>query len=330
MENIYDRLSKADSIAIGYYPSIIHDLGLDHPFVKGQDVLIKECWHFSTDGNAVSEIFKDEEDFRAGMNRVFVVWKKYNPVILAFVLMDTHVHFVLYGDYDCCIGFMHEYVRRTSIYMNRKYGETKKFSNLPINYQTIDNDFYLKVVICYVVKNATVGGLPFLASDYPWSSGPLYFRRSAGWATARWKKEDNYSSACGVCEQRDLLKCRETFEKEILVADGIVFPGEYVAYSLVERVYRTVKSFNYFMCMSKESEVEARGGTISHLSIPMQEMRMHRIEVSRELFGEENLKKLDTARRLRLAKALKARYNSSTKQIVRLCGLCLDEVKGMI
>ena len=32
---------------------IILDLGLNAPFVKGQNTPIKNCWHFSTDGKAV-------------------------------------------------------------------------------------------------------------------------------------------------------------------------------------------------------------------------------------------------------------------------------------
>ena len=75
---------------------IVSDLGLDRPFVKGQDIPIKNCWHFSTDGNAVDFMFYDEEDFINGMNRIFVLLLKYDIVILAFILMDP---FSLDGSY---------------------------------------------------------------------------------------------------------------------------------------------------------------------------------------------------------------------------------------
>ena len=42
--------------------------------------------------------------------------------------------------------------------------------------------------------------------------------------------------------------------------DGLVFPGEYVAYEVVERLFKTCKSFNYFFCKTKEEDVDARGG----------------------------------------------------------------------
>jgi hypothetical protein len=110
----------------------------------------------------------------------------------------------------------------------------------------------------------------------------------------------------------------------------VVFPGDYVAYEVVEKLFRTNKGFNFFMCFSKEDEVESRGGTISHLSIPIQEMRQHKNEVCMELFGTNRITGLTTNQRLKLARTLKARYNSSLKQIIRLSGLVYDQVRDML
>ena len=110
----------------------------------------------------------------------------------------------------------------------------------------------------------------------------------------------------------------------------LVFPGEYVAFEVVERVFKTCKSFNYFLCITREEDVDARGGSISLLSIPMQEMRQHKKEVCEELFGTKIVKRLSTDQRLRLARTLRSRYNSSIKQIARLSGLVYDEVKDLL
>ena len=42
-----------------------------------------------------------------------------------------------------------------------------------------------------------------------------------------------------------------------------------------------------------------------------------------------NVKGLDTRERIRLARTLKTRYDSSVKQITRLTGLVYDEVKDL-
>ena len=306
------------------------DLGLDLPFVKGQIIKVRNCWHFSTDGNAVDVMFYDEEDFIRGMNRVYVVSRKYKIVILAFCLMDTHIHFVLYGSFEACNRFMHDYVRRTSQYISHRHGDRNKLDPVPINHQEIDTDSYLKIVICYVIKNAPVGGIPFMAWDYPWSSGPLYFRRANIWSSPAWLAASQQESAAGLHEKRSLLGSRDVPNQKVRMIGPLVFPGEYVAYGIVEQIYKTCKSFNYFICVTKESDVDARGGAISHLSIPMQEMRQHKNELCKELFGTQSVRKLDTQQRLRLAKVLRSKYNSSLKQIARLCGLVYEESKSFL
>ena len=309
------------------------DLGLNLPFLKGQSIPVKNCWHFSTDGNAVDVIFYDEEDFINGMNRIYITVQGYQVVILAFCLMDTHVHFVLYGVYEECNRFMHDYVKRTSRYISIRHGDKKKLDHVPIDYQVVDTDDYLKTLICYVIKNAPVAGIPFQALDYPWSSGSLYFRAPGIWSSPAWLTQADkmeHTGEWGSHKKRNTLKTRTIPEQDARMIGRLVFPGEYVAYEIVEQIYKTCKSFHYFFCRTKEADVDARGGTISHLSIPMQEMRQHKNEVCQALFGTGNIKKLDTAQRLRLARALKSRYNSSLKQIIRLCGLVYDEVKNLI
>ena len=311
---------------------IVSDLGLDIPFVKGRNISIKNCWHFSTDGNAVDAIFLDEEDFINGMNRIYVLARKHNIVILAFSLMDTHVHFILWGSFDDCNRFMHDYVKATSRYITLTHGDRNKLADVPIHHQVVDTDFYLKTVICYVIKNAPVGGISFNAMDYPWSSGPLYFRRPGYWSAPAWltESEGSKETEMGNYQKRLLLKTQEIIDGNIPVIGRLVFPGEYVAFELVERLFKTCKSFNYFMCISKEDDVESRGGIISHLSIPMQEMRQHKNEVCRELFGVSSTNGLNTGQRLKLAKVLKSRYNSSLKQVARLSGLVYEEVKNLL
>jgi REP element-mobilizing transposase RayT len=313
---------------------IVSDLGLNLAFVKGQDIRIQNCWHFSTDGNAIDMLFYDEQDFIAGMNRIYITVRGYRVIILAFSLMDTHIHFILYGSFDECNRFMHEYIRRTSLHIALRHGENNKLVAVPLHHQHVDTDFYLKTVICYTVKNAPVGGLPFLGQDYPWSSSPLYFRHTGFWSSPRWVEpaENCRDSLSGrnIRQQRNQLHTRKIPDTQVPMMEDLVFPGEYVAYELVERIFKTCKSFTYFLSVTREDDVDARGGQLARLSIPMQEMRQHKNEICMEMFGVKSLKPLSVQQRIRLARALKTRYNSSVKQIVRLCGLVYDEVKNLL
>ena len=320
---------KLDQKLLG---QITSDLGLNTPFIKGKNIPVKNCWHFCTDGNAVDVMFYDDDDFINGMNRICITLKGFRVIALAFSLMDTHIHFILYGAFDECNRFMHEYVKRTSWYIAVKHNDNHKLENVPIRHQAVDNDFYLKTVICYTVKNAPVGGLPYNALDYPWSSGPLYFKPSGRWCSPLWTitaEDSDNARQMGVNRRREVMRTRKYDISDVRMIGQLIFPGEYVAWQIVEQIFKTCKSFNYFLCCTKEEDIDARGGSLSLLSIPMQEMRQHKNDVCQELFGTNSIKGLNVQQRIRLAKTLRTRYNSSIKQIARLTGLVYDEIKDL-
>ena len=90
---------------------IIEDLGLNTRFEKGRDIPVRNCWHFSSDGNAMDLLFGSQEDFRMAMNRIYMARQSTECHILAFCLMNNHVHFILYGELNECKVFMHSYIR---------------------------------------------------------------------------------------------------------------------------------------------------------------------------------------------------------------------------
>lgn len=307
------------------------DLGIDVPYVSGMKVKVRNCWHFTTDGNAVDAIFLNDNDFVSGMNRVFVLASRFQILILAFCLMDTHIHFVLYGEYDECNRFIHEYVKLTWMAIAHDHKDMKKLANVPIHCQSITDDVYLKTAICYVLRNPTVGGLPYNTYDYPWSSAALYFRKTGLWTSPAWTIPDSCErSHKGTRYQREILRTRKTGYENLDMYENMVMPSEYVAHRLVEAVFKTCRSFQYFMGRTREDDFEQRGGYISMLTVPMQEMRQNKIDMCRKMFGVQTVRNLSPAQRLKLAKALKAKYNSSVKQIARLCGLVYDEVRTIL
>lgn len=309
------------------------DLCLNQPFIKGQINSVKRCWHFWTNGNDVDAMFFDETGFRDGMNRVYVISLRYDIIILAFVLMDTHVHFILYGDYQSCSGFIHEYINATSKYISIVNHQTNKLANISIRHQAIQDEMYLKTLICYVIKNPTSGGLPFMSQNYPWSSGSLYFSERSFWSAPSWVEkipDCPLVKDLSILETRKLFHTRNRIETKARIIDGIIFPGDYVAYTIVQMLFRSAKSFHYFLSLNKDSEIESNGGVISELTLPLQELRQHKNELCMELFGKTSLKNLSTSDRIMLAKKLKSKYNSSTKQIARVCGLNYEDAGKII
>ena len=306
------------------------DLAIGLPFVKGQNLPVKNCWHFSTDGTVQDVLFRDEDDFIAAMNRIYLLARKYDILILAFCLMDNHIHFILYGAFDEANKFMHEYVRQTSMFIARKHNLSKNLRNLEIHHQDITDDTYLKTAICYVIKNPPVAGLPWQAHDYPWSSGPLYFRSSQSWASPGWLERKGTLAGMSTLRKEQLFHTRESLPDTLEVIDGLILPTNYIPVDLVERIFRSHRSYLFFLAKSKEEDVESRGGAISRLSLPDNELRQHKKEILQELFGRCSSRELSTTQRLRLGRELRRRYNCSVKQVARMVGLRAEELAGCL
>ena len=302
------------------------DLGLLAPFSRGQDITIRNCWHFSTDGNFSSVLFQDETDFIDGMNRVCIVSMKHKVVILAFVLMDNHLHFILHGDLTECIIFMQDYIRRTSVAFHQRHGVSHIFKGVPVNHQAVTTDRYLKTAICYVFKNPPCAGTRFMGWNYPWGSGGMYFRMDERWSSSKRIQHGsgpgsgpneydeasprsepavaNSTSDMSKNQRKRYFKTNAAIPDGLAMHEGIVLPYEYVAVDIVEELFRSTRSFNYFMCITKEDEIEKKGGYISRLSIPDNELRQCRDELLKERFGK-GIRMLGTDERLLRGKLLK-------------------------
>ena len=182
------------------------------------------------------------------------------------------------------------------MYLRNKYGKDKSLKDLPINYQVIDTQQYLKTAICYVLKNPT---------------------------NALIKKHLSRSDC------RKLLSC-DCISNPLVMMGDLIFPQEYVDVDVVESLFRSHRSYMYYICRSSESDVESRDGYISRFTLPDNELIQYRRELSKNYYGQENIRLLNAEQRFKLCRMLLSKYNCSKKQVVRICGLKFSEVKNML
>lgn len=71
-----------------------------------KDKFEKGYFHICTDGKAIPWMFQDDEDFIKGINRIGICIIKTGIKVVAFVLMDNHPHFVLWGTMPECKKFI--------------------------------------------------------------------------------------------------------------------------------------------------------------------------------------------------------------------------------
>lgn len=322
------------------------DLGLNVRPAQGQSIPIRHCYHGFSDGSRSEVLFPDKDGFAQAINKLAVTVYEYDIILLAYCLMDNHFHFILYGEECTCELFLKEYARRIC----RNSATSAK--DIIISLKPLDNDVYLKTAICYVLRNPVIARLPFQAIHYPYSSGFLLFTGKENiqiWSAPGWRlfltdlpqtdseilngRFGNMPSG-KICrinsltyrEKRQLTGSHILLPGEWWMADGIVFPGHFVNYSLCEKIFGTIRSFHFFMSTCREADFEQSQGALERLSIPDQEMRVHRDEMIHTLFGKFGVRYLSAQQRGLLARKMKYNYGCSPKQIARLVHLDIEQV----
>lgn len=342
-----NRLHRLDAqkqiwimLSLSSQARIIEDLGLEKPFVYGQERKVRNCWHFSTDGDGVDLLFHSENDFKAAMNRIAVASLRFEIAILSFCLMDNHVHFVLWGTFDACDQFVRQFIRLTSHYISVHYSIRSFAEGIQVGYESIESEQYLKDAICYDLRNPTVAGARYSFYDYPWSSGSMLFRTKDRWTSPLWsffldkacpKEVLAYFSVKKVCQmtRREYHEFFHTWNPvpgQWILMDGVVLPDNYMPVSVIEQLFRSHKGFLFFCGRGQEKIIDGQV-TRNQICLPDQELRLKRNQVSLELFGTDKIRALSARQRLELGQELRRRFYPSLKQIARMIRLPYHEVK---
>lgn len=283
----------------------------------------QQYFHICSDGNFASVIFHNPEDFKAAMNRLAILAHKYHIVILAFVLMDNHIHIIARAfSKDDCTLFSHEFKRLTGKYCAHRYGTEGALRRLPVQVLPIEDDDDLKTKICYVLKNPTKARMSMFY-NYPWGTGNLYFRNDDG---ASFPKKCIRVKDLGVNQLRSICQSRQQIPEEWILVDGLILPENYVPIADVEALYKTPRSFMYFLSLNKDDEIEHETSNGDNIRLTDTELRQARNLLSKQLFGTAKLQDLSLPQRLKLARYLRSKYLCSKKQIARIVRLPIDTV----
>lgn len=130
-------------------------------------------YHVTMRGNGRQIIFEDDEDRKSFLDFLRRGKEKYQVGIIAWCLMDNHVH-LLVGDQKGTISkIMQSLASGYAGYFNRKYGQIghvfqDRFASSPI-----ESDVYLLETVQYIHNNPAKAGI-CLAEEYPWSSFSEY------------------------------------------------------------------------------------------------------------------------------------------------------------
>lgn len=288
-------------------------------------------YHICTDGECIPWLFRDDEDFIAGVNRIGICYLASGleglaglkgwagPAVLAYVLMDNHVHFVLYGNMLQCKKFINLYKNLTGRWIRNKYGFSDYLRLLPAQIIRIESEESLLNTLAYLDRNAVVAGYPYLINEYPWGSARYMFRDGRNCPVAG---EYRLISSFSRREQRQLFKSNIHFPDTWHIDNnGMIDPTLFVDIPKVESYFKTATRYSFYLSKKLEGIVNKQLESAHKVFLPDKEMRAIVSQIASRNYGTSSVRDLDINARLSIARQLRYNYAATVKQISRMLHL---------
>lgn len=267
--------------------------------------------------------FRDDEDFKVGMNYVAVEADITGVGVLVFILMSNHVHFVLACTRSEAQVFIDGFKKRYSMYYRRKYGVKELLRENGVRIQEVGFEGEsLERAIAYTMMNCVAANICLGCHQYKWGTGDVFFNPNPSKGVP--------VSSLPVHRQQTLL---HTFHRlpasYILGEDGYVLPSSYVKTRFVESVFRKPSRLNYFLQnsskaklrLSSDDDIPAFRDQTVIAGIP---------DLCHSLFRKTSLKELSREQTSELLRQLRRRYSADPVQLSRVTNLSVQEVVDLL
>ena len=286
----------------------------------GEPVLF---FHVCTDGETNGIVHTNDEDYRNAI--IFSAVKAFlnNVRIIVFCHMSTHSHFVIScGSYEDAVNFIESFKRDFSRYISLKHGSSCVYRNVSSTPKLIQDSFYLKRCIAYVLLNPVVPKIVVRPEDYRWSSFNAYFRTGAS--------------------RRDCIPVSRLTQREIrrifhthsdLTSSGFLVDSDrqlviesVVCHSLVEHLFGGRTEFFKALALT-DSVVEELTYVPRLVRYTDNEIFAEAAQLSASKFGTGKLNELTHKQKLVLLMPLKRKTGASATRLARVLRLNPAEVR---
>lgn len=283
-------------------------------------------FHVCTNGTVLPWMFKDNEDFIYGVNRIGVCCLLIDISILAFSLMDNHAHFLLYGTPRRCRKFINKYKLLTGKWISHKYGIPKFLKRLPVSIIPLKSEEDILETAAYIDRNAIMGGFKGMPSEYPWGSCKYMFR-TTDFESVKWNTIKDFSEN----ELRGILKTRVDLPKEWTFDDNeMINPLCFIDIKRIEHLFKSPNRYLYYLVKKLEGKINQALDQDIRPFVPDKDLREIAGRLAEEKFGSKDVRTLSVKSRLTLARILKQDFSSSPKQISRILHLEASILKDFI
>lgn len=286
-------------------------------------------YHYATDGLKDDVLFGSVTEFIAGMNRIAICLCRLGPVhpvqVICFVLMDNHVHFILYGLEEDCDLFMNTYKQATELWLSH-HGKINAAGKIwRIGHWLIADKERLRSTIAYIHRNPTAAGMAFSPEGYRWSSASLMFSDS-DWIKQFGKRIGDLSFNA----RKRLFNSKTALPDEwILLPDGLIWSGCYIDWSIMERQFNSVQDYRFHLNKRVEDDINLEMRS-SSISLPDGEIAARYKALAERLFDTRKTGDLTVQQRVSLARILRKETGTTIKQIARIVRLKYHELEPIL
>ena len=269
-------------------------------------------------------LFRDDGDFKAGMNFTPLIALALDVGIMAFILMSNLVHYILACmNKAAALAFITRFKSLYGGYYCRKYGVKDFLRHVQIDIRELSGeDEILEKGVAYVLMNSVAAKITLNASGYQWGSGMCYFNRTALNGTPigsiSWRKR------CSILKSRQQVK-----PEWVLTGEGYIDPRSYICVKMVEKLYRTPTRMQYFL--NNSSKAKKRLESSAGLPAFRDQVILDGLnDLCSTLFGKQRPEELTQEEKAELLKQLRRRFSSDINQLCRVTGFSPDEAGKML
>ena len=283
-----------------------------------------DFWLATTDHLTDRIWFRDDDDFKMGMNLVAILVVVFQVDVVSFILMSNHVHFVLCCSREQAERFMEEFKRRYSQYMNHKYKTKELLRKVHVDIRPISEmDESLEWAIAYVNMNPVAARICLHATGYRWGAGNAFFRETP----PKGRRLGTFSKRA----RQRLLHSKENLPDDFLVGeDGYILPESYVRVKLVETRYRTPTRMDFFLRNSSKAKQRLDSNDKAIPAFRDQVIQAALPDLCITLFRKNAVDELTEDEQSELLKQLRYRFSSNVNQLARVTGLSYEKVTELL
>lgn len=263
--------------------------------------------------------FKDDDDYRAGMNYVAIVSFLLGIPVLAFVLMSNHVHMVLACSEKEAMAFISAYKKLYSYYYRVKYNHKEFLRENGCDLRSLSrDDESLERAIAYVQMNPVAANICLNPTQYPWGTGTSFFdmRPEAG------ELLGEYSFR----QQIRLFHSKVRLPQEYRLENGHIRPRSFVKTQWVEAIFRTPKRMHYFLVNSSKAKSRIENREPFLPAFRDQSLAASMTDLCRSLFGQETMENLAREQQAEVIRQLRYRFGADIVQVSRVSGIPYETV----